>query len=111
MTDTRKVMQQALEAIQDLQGYRPDIDSAIEALREALAQQGEQQPYLHVYEYDSVQFGVHREFYPREWNGMKPTRTVPLYIRAAQGCDYCNHPLFAGLKCKNCGREFGGIEP
>ena len=23
----------------------------------------------------------------------------------AQGCDYCNHPQYAGTKCKNCGRE------
>lgn len=37
-----------------------------------------QQPYLYVYEYDSP-FGLHREFYPREYNGMKPTRTVALY--------------------------------
>jgi len=22
-----------------------------------------------------------------------------------QGCDFCNHPLYAGTKCKNCGRE------
>ena len=21
-----------------------------------------------------------------------------------QGCEYCNHPLYAGTKCKNCGR-------
>ena len=35
-------------------------------------------PYLYVYEYDSP-FGLNREFYPRGWNGQKPTRTVPLY--------------------------------
>ena len=23
----------------------------------------------------------------------------------AQGCGYCNHPQYAGTKCKNCGRE------
>ena len=32
-------MKLALEAIEDLQGYRPDIDSAIKALRTALSQQ------------------------------------------------------------------------
>lgn len=21
-----------------------------------------------------------------------------------QGCDYCNHPQYAGLKCPECGR-------
>ena len=24
---------------------------------------------------------------------------------AEPGCDYCNHPQYAGTKCKNCGRE------
>ena len=22
-----------------------------------------------------------------------------------QGCEFCSHPLYAGTKCKNCGRE------
>lgn len=26
-------------------------------------------------------------------------------VLAEQGCDYCNHPQYAGTKCKNCGRE------
>lgn len=26
-------------------------------------------------------------------------------VLAEQGCDYCNHPQYAGIKCKNCGRE------
>ena len=34
-----ETMKLALEAIQDLRGYRPDIDSAIETLRAALSQQ------------------------------------------------------------------------
>jgi hypothetical protein len=21
------------------------------------------------------------------------------------GCDYCNHPRYVGVKCKNCGKE------
>lgn len=101
MTDTQKAMEQALAWIEDAvvvlshtstaihggigteaEGVGGCSVAVVEALRSALAQQGEQQPYLHVYEYDSVQFGVHREFYPREWNGMKPTRTVPLYAAA-----------------------------
>ena len=24
---------------------------------------------------------------------------------AEQGCEFCSHPLYAGTKCKNCGRE------
>ena len=33
-----EAMKQALEAIEDLRGYRPDIDSAIETLRTAIQQ-------------------------------------------------------------------------
>ena len=42
------------------------------------AQQPVQEPFCHVYEYDSPH-GLHRELYPREWNGMQPSRTLPLY--------------------------------
>jgi hypothetical protein len=41
------------------------------------------QPYCYVYEYDGV-FGLHREFYPREYNGRKPDRTVPLFAAPPQ---------------------------
>ena len=37
MTD-REIMQQAYDAMNDLEGYRPDIDRAMAALRQALAQ-------------------------------------------------------------------------
>jgi hypothetical protein len=42
-----------------------------------------QEPYCYVYEYDSPH-GLHREFYPREYNGMKPTRTVQVYAAPPQ---------------------------
>lgn len=42
-----------------------------------------QEPYCYVYEYDSV-FGLHREFYPRPYNGTKPSRTVPVYAHPPQ---------------------------
>lgn len=31
----------------------------------------------------------------------------PVYVaeQPAQGCEFCSHPLYAGTKCKNCGRE------
>ena len=44
----------------------------------ASGQKAATMPYLYVYEYES-HFGLHREFSPRKWNGMKPTRTVALY--------------------------------
>ena len=41
--ELKQAAQQAIEAIQDLRGYRPDIDKAIEALRAAI-QQAESEP-------------------------------------------------------------------
>ena len=32
-------------------------------------------------------------------------QVIALAQQQAQGCDYCNHPQYAGIKCKNCGRE------
>lgn len=47
-------------------------------------------PYCHLYEYDSWA-GLHRSFYPGTWNGMQPSRTVPVYtadqVRAAVEAD------------------------
>ena len=44
------------------------------------------EPYCYVHEYDSC-LGRHRSFYPGPWNGMQPSRTVPVYtddqVRAA----------------------------
>ena len=42
-----EAMKLALEAIQDLRGYRPDIDKAIETLRAAIQQAEAQQPTAH----------------------------------------------------------------
>lgn len=50
---------------------------------EPRVQETGQEPYCHVYEYDSV-FGLHREFYPHEYNGRKPDRTVPLFSAPPQ---------------------------
>lgn len=36
-------------------------------------------PYCHIYEYDHGYFGLHRQFSPTEWNGMKPTRVVAVF--------------------------------
>jgi hypothetical protein len=36
------------------------------------------EPYAYIYEYDTYA-GVHREFSPLTWNGLKAVRTVPVY--------------------------------
>ena len=33
-----------------------------------------------------------------------------LIEQPAQGCEFCSHPLYAGTKCKNCGREQPAIK-
>lgn len=50
------------------------------------------EPYCYIYEYD-VGSVVHREFHPHEYNGRKPSRTVPLYATppeapSAEPCPY-----------------------
>lgn len=37
------------------------------------------------------------------WQG-RAHRAEALADQPAQGCEYCNHALYAGTKCKNCGR-------
>lgn len=53
------------------------IPPLIERLKAALAEP-QPEPYCYIYEYDSV-LGLHREFYPRQWNGYLPSRVVTLY--------------------------------
>lgn len=36
------------------------------------------------------------------WISTPPAAPTPLQ---QAGCDYCTHPLYAGTKCQNCGRE------
>lgn len=81
MNNLRQAAQVALEALDDsipvgvitLEKFY----SAKEALRAALAEP-QPEPYCYIYEYDSV-LGLHREFYPRQWNGYLPSRVVTLY--------------------------------
>lgn len=67
-----EAMKLALEAIEDLQGYRPDIDSAIKALSAALSQQpATPEPVAWLYVEDGeVMFG-----HP---NGYRPADARPL---------------------------------
>lgn len=83
MSTDRKLIQQELDALIELgKELNRRLDDIDEALRARLAQP-EPEPYCHIYEYDSV-YGIHREFSPHEWNGMRPTRTVPLYTTPPQ---------------------------
>lgn len=63
------------------------VDKAITALREALAEQPERS-YRQLQDNGSKYFG-------ESWDKAE---------QPAQGCDHCNHSLYAGTNCKNCGR-------
>jgi hypothetical protein len=97
MTALRAAAQAALEALEHhTQQTRPiqRTEAAILGLREALSEecaavrtgaapvpQGE--PYCYIYEYNTA-LGLHREFYPRRWNGQEPDRSVPVYLVSPQ---------------------------
>lgn len=82
ITIDRDLVEQALEALGSSLYPQPRQMAAIAALKAAL-ESPVQEPYCYVYEYDSPH-GLHREFYPREYNGMKPTRTVQVYTAPPQ---------------------------
>ena len=58
-----EAMKLALEAIQDLRGYRPDIDKAIDAIRTAIQQAEAQQPVTP----EPVAWRVRRHDTPGYW--------------------------------------------
>ena len=37
------------------------------------------EPYAYIYEFDSKVFGIHRSFSSNQWNGLSPSRCVPVY--------------------------------
>jgi hypothetical protein len=45
-----------------------------------------------------------------QWHGLQQVQIVKAALRAAlaepvqQGCDHCNQPLYAAIKCRVCGR-------
>jgi hypothetical protein len=118
MTTLREAAQQALDALE----AGPDVDPIFageteDALRAALVEPV-QEPYCYVYEYDGV-FGLHREFYPREYNGRKPDRTVPLFTAPPQRkppTNQCGETCERAKLCAVCARglekpEGGGNLP
>ena len=85
----RDAAKQALEALEYGQHSLKQVGEhewvsrgqlAMQALRAVLAQEQAEpvKPYCYIYEYDQG-FGLHREFHPIPYNGMKPSRTVPVY--------------------------------
>ena len=93
MTDLRTAAQQALEALEradKISGYANN-KKVITALKAALAQQAEPTWVCP----DSPE---HRYAKPGHCENCGKT------LVQEQGCDHCNHPLYAATKCRVCGR-------
>ena len=85
MTTLREAAQQALEAMESAEVDPHSSDAvykAITALKAALVE-----------------------------DAMQKFADVNQELMAALGCDHCNHPLYAAIKCRVCGRETPIIEP
>jgi len=75
--ELKEAAQQALEAIQDLRGYRPDIDKAISALRTAIQQPATPEPVGQVSDlFPSVRNKLHAKGFDSD---------APLYTHPAPG--------------------------
>ena len=75
MTDLRTAAQQALEALEGGADSWQLVGPAIDALRTALVE-----------------------------DAMQKFTDVNQELEAALGCDHCNQPLYAAVKCRVCGR-------
>ena len=93
-----KLEQAARQLLSVLESGMIDIN-AVTALREALAEQAEQEPIMRKTTRDEkiVRPGVYEVSV--EQAEQEPVVKYP-------GCDYCNDELFCGRKCKCCGKVF-----
>jgi len=114
----RDVLVQALEAL-DAYSWE-QVDAARTALRAALADQPqtthwqgceEVHPECAIAEVERLRRGKKaiadyvEEQYPDREALKAPTKSwAELEKKYQAGCDHCNHPLYAGIKCGVCGR-------
>lgn len=43
----------------------------------------QEEPYTYIYEFHSSVFGIHRAFSPSSWNGLQPSRAIPVFTHPA----------------------------
>ena len=97
ITIDRATVEQALEALESLFNWKVDPErgkrcgDAVVALRAALAQQAEPTWVCP----DSPE---HRYAKPGHCEDCGKT------LVQEQGCEHCNHPLYAATRCRVCGR-------
>ena len=109
MTNLREAAQQALEALYEETawfGPTPKGAAAITALRAALAEPV-QEPVAWLVT-DCIGERDLCFSPPLDSDQVLPLYSAPPQRPAEpQGCDHCNHPLYAATKCRVCGRAHG----
>lgn len=97
------------------------LQSVVEKLDKALAEQPaqDQRPFCYHDGRNIVgkEFAHHSDVFPlytapqpaqTDWEAVAADQAMTIALlkadQPAQGCDHCNHALYAGTKCKNCGR-------
>lgn len=102
MTTLREAATQALEALEWFNTYSteehgPSLRGAEYTLRAALADGDKLSPTEPVAWMDIADDGTRLAV--RMYSDGS-SEEVPLYL----GCDHCRHPLYAAIKCRQCGR-------
>lgn len=108
----REVMELALEGggLYEITGRIEDIDKCIvhrSVIKEALAQPDYEKAYI---AWQEKTEWVQETVKPHEL-GMHRADVLKQRIEALaqqsneQGCEHCNHSLYCGTKCKNCGKQ------
>ncbi len=106
---SKEAMKLALDKVQEFKSrwckVPPFADRVNKATREAitLAQ-------VPIFELEHVlQKALAEQPAQTDWEAVAADQALTIALlkaeQPAQGCDYCNHPQYAGTKCKNCGRE------
>ena len=114
----RAVVEQALEALEDMLGWQSLAPQTIQesakgraaALRAALAEPQRRKtgkPRNATTRLGVVCFEAYARSYvgSNRWDiAAEAVRRAALAEQVQQGCDHCNHPLYAAVKCRVCGR-------
>lgn len=102
MSDLRTAANQMLEALEGGADSWQLVGPAIDALKEALAEP--QEPVAKCIDDICSEHLGRVEALDHLPRGTLLYAAPPQRPAKPQGCDHCNHPLYAAVKCKVCGR-------
>ena len=108
MTDLRTAAQQALGAMLNFpDDISDEMFESITALKAALAEPDWQDLYLK----EKKRADMWRDKYESIAGAEQRIHPLAEPVQQEMGCDHCNQPLYAAIKCRVCGRETPIIEP